>query len=141
MRRALYFTATLLFMVAGCDDTQVPDQPEDAKIYIVAALDPDFSNLADVQPARIVWFSTRSGRARFLIGTRAVADEAAVSGGELFTTTILPSNLEPGVNSIDVNLWLLRGGGEISEPVQLYVTADCTWHEHCAGSCVDYRCQ
>lgn len=141
MRRALSITATLLSMVAGCDDTQVPDQPEEAKIYIIAALDPDFTDPSSVQPGRLVWFSTRAGRARFLSGSREVADQAAVSGGEVFTTTLHPTNLEPGVNAIDIRLVLQRGGGEIAEQAQIYVTAECTWHDHCAGSCVQYRCQ
>lgn len=141
MWRTLLFTVTLPSMVAGCDDTQVPDQPEDAKIYIIAAVDPDFSDPLNVQPGRIVWFSTRSGRARFLSGSREVADQASVSGGELFSTTFHPTNLEPGVNAIDIRLVLQRGGGELAEQSQLYVTVECTWHDHCAGSCIQYRCQ
>jgi hypothetical protein len=125
----------------GCDDSSVPDPPEDANIYVIAALDPDFSNLADVQPGRLVWFSTRAGRARFLSGSREVADQAAVSGGEVCSTTILPTNLDRGVNTIDIRLVLQRGGGEIAEQAQLYVTAECTWHDHCDGSCVNYQCQ
>jgi hypothetical protein len=127
--------------VAACDDEPSSYTPEEARIYLVATIDPDLTVPSDPAPGRIVWFSTRAGRARFLSGAREVADQAQVSGGELATTTLDPLELEPGVNTIEIRLVLSRSAGEIFTQSQVYVAAECTWHEHCAGSCVQFSCQ
>jgi len=127
-------------LVAGCDDGTT-DPPEEAKIYLVALIDPDLTDTSAPVPGRILWISSRAGRARFESGGREVADQAQVVGGELATTTVDPLDLVPGVNTIDITLVIQQGGGEIFEQARLNVAAECTWHEQCSGSCIQFRCQ
>lgn len=143
MSPAVLVTALLFSVTAACDDTTEPDPPVEPDVAVVAVVDPDLSDPTTPGPARLLWFATRSGVARFLAGQRELCDRAAVSGGELVTTSIDPLELIPGINDVDVRFVPQSGGDEIAKRVQVYVEAECTWPSHCPGDpdCIDFSCQ
>ena len=143
MKTPVVAMALVASMTSACDDSTEPDPPAAAEIIVVAVVDPDLSAPASPVPARLLWFSTRTGVARFLSDQRELCNRAAVSGGELVTTSIDPSQLIPGINDVEIRLVPQRGGDELVKRVQLYVDAECTWPSHCPGEpdCVDFSCQ
>jgi hypothetical protein len=140
---AVIAAALLASLTSACDDTTEPDPPVDHELVVVAVVDPDLSDPVSPGPARLVWFSTLTGVARFLAGQRELCDRAAVSGGELVTTSIDPLQLIPEINDVEIRLVPQRGGDELFKRVQVYVDAECTWPSHCPGDpdCIDFSCQ
>lgn len=135
--------ALLASLASACDDAPETDPPVNPELVVVAVVDPDLTDRVNPLPARILWFATRTGVARFLSGPRELCDRAAVSGGELAVTAIDPLELVPGISDVDIRFVPLHGGEEIAARVQVYVDAECTWPSHCPGDpdCIDFSCQ
>lgn len=142
-RALLGWFVLLAALASGCGPEPTSRDPVTARLYVFGGFDPDFTNLSNPEPARIVWMSTRAGTGRFLSNGREVTDDRApVSGGELVSTDIPPSRLEPGFNDVEIYFVLEQQGSSVlSEVVLVNVEVECTRHDHCPGSCVDYTCQ
>ncbi len=139
----LCVAATVGGLLGACVGEPPLDAPEPARLEVFVTVDPEMSNPADPDPGLIVWFSTRAGTARFLDGDRELTDtRQPVDGGEVMTTEISPQRLEPGINDVEVYLILQnQGSTTLSGTAQLFVDAECTWHDHCVGgACEQFRC-
>jgi hypothetical protein len=140
-RLLLGLTMSLLF--TACDPQTVPSDPARAQLLVFGSFDPDFTDRTNPTSARVVWMSTRSGTGRFLADDHELTeDRVPVSGGELVTTDIPPRNLEPGFNDVEIYFVLAQQGSTVlTESVLIEVTAECTRHDHCPGSCEAFECR
>lgn len=138
---AAWIAAFIAVLAGACDDAPPSDPPAGDEIVVVGVVDPDLSEPTSPVPARLLWFSTRPGVARFSASYGELCDRVAVSGGELTTTSIDAVRMEPGLNDVEIRLVPQRAGQDIVERVQVFVDADCTWPDHCEGACVDFTCQ
>jgi hypothetical protein len=130
----------LLALAAACDDGE-PDPPSQARIVLLAVTDPTFPPEA-LQPASILWLSTRAGRAWIqdqeghLLGS-----QVEVAGGEVVRSLIVAEDLDPGDNSVEVVLAPDAGGASLRATAIVGVSAMCTRHDHCTPErCVAYVC-
>lgn len=136
-------TVVLLMSLAACGPEPIEDEPETARLEVLAAIDPDLSVPAAPIPARLLWRSTRAGTARFLSEGREVTEtRVIVDGGEFAITELEPRRLSPGINDIEIYFVLRNQGSTTLEAtVTILVDAECTSHDDCAGSsCEDFAC-
>ena len=141
--RRLAAMPILFALLTACGEP-ISDETVAANLFTLAAFDPDFTDIVDPVPGRVLWISTRAGTGRFLSGGTELTDvpRVAVDGGELVTTAFEPEVLAPGYNDIEIRFALERHGTtELTASARLFVSVDCTTHDHCrSGACVDYDC-